>query len=328
MPELDPELVKGFADTFINRWDAYPKQRVGQREYVTIRASLTQELVTAHLVGGEVTIGAYALSPASMARWVALDADNPQQWSVLQKVQADLSAQGVEGFLEVSRQGGHLWFFTPEVSGSLANRFGKQLAFESGLEDELEVFPKQPRLREGGVGSFVRLPLGFHQVTGKRYHFVYPDGQPLAPTIREQIAILAAPPLVQLDFILAVVERYTQRIEEEQPPQVQNQKKYSPKSVDTSAPLSQQIKEAVSIDEYVERFGGVKLDRDLMGYCPFHDDQHKSFGVDLNSDPPGWHCFACNMGGSIIDFEMQMRRHRGLAHDFSTTLAEMAKVLL
>jgi len=33
MIELAPELVKGYANTFISRWDAYPRQRAGERAY-------------------------------------------------------------------------------------------------------------------------------------------------------------------------------------------------------------------------------------------------------------------------------------------------------
>jgi hypothetical protein len=327
MIELTPELVREYANTFINRWDAYPKQRVGQRTYDTIRARLTLDLVRAHLLGGTTTLGAYALSPTSTARWVVLDADSEDDWVVFTRMAADLAAQDVDTRLEKSRAGGHLWFFTQEISGVAARCFGKQIAFEYGLPESVEVFPKQEKLRENGVGSFVRLPLGVHQKTGKRYHFVTHEGEALAPSIREQVVLMVSPPLVPDEFITLMVERYNQRVQVERP-QLQSQQKYVPRKVNSNTPLSEQIKAAIPIDEYVERFGGVALDRDLMGLCPFHDDHEKSFGVDLSSDPPGWHCFACNMGGSIIDFEMQMRKHRGQDDDFKTTLHEMAQRLL
>jgi hypothetical protein len=325
--ELTPELVRGYADTFINRWDAYPKQRIGKRAYDTIRMPLTLDLVTQHLLGTATTIGAYALSPDSKARWIALDADNGGDWQRFAQMAADLASQGIETRLEQSRAGGHIWFFTQEIDGSLAHRFGKQIAVEYGLPEGIEVFPKQERLRANGVGSFVRLPLGIHQKTGKRYYFVGPGGEPLAPTIREQIALMVSPPQVPVDFILSVAERFDQRWQRRARPEP-SQQKYSSKETDSSKPLSEQVKDAISVDMYVERFGGVELDRNLMGLCPFHDDHERSFGVDLSGNPPGWHCFSCGMGGSIIDFEMQMRKQRGLDHSFKATLHEMAKILL
>ena len=106
----------------------------------------------------------------------------------------------------------------PEISGSIAHQFGKQLVFEYGLpEKQTEVFPKQEKLRENGVGSFVRLPLGVHQASGKRYHFITHEGQPLAPTIREQISLMVSPSLVPEDFILSVIERYKKRVAAERP---------------------------------------------------------------------------------------------------------------
>ena len=40
--------------------------------------------------------------------------------------------------------------------------------------------------------------------------------------------------------------------------------------------------------------------REHVGVCPFHDDQHPSFGVNTEGD--FWHCFAGCGGGSVIDF--------------------------
>ena len=223
------ELVKGYSQTFINRFDAYPKQRIGKRSYDTIYQPLTTHLLYEHLLGGKVTLGAYALSPTSKAKWVALDADNDEDWQVFIQMSLDLETKGIRTRLEQSRIGGHLWFFTPEILGSVAHQFGKQLVFEYGLpEKQTEVFPKQERLRENGVGSFVRLPLGVHQASGKRYYFVTHEGQPLAPTIREQIALMISPPLVPIEFISLVVERYQERVQAERPRPTRRQKKYSP----------------------------------------------------------------------------------------------------
>ena len=67
--------------------------------------------------------------------------------------------------------------------------------------------------------------------------------------------------------------------------------------------LSTQIKEAISVREFVLRY--VELSPKGLGQCPFHDDKVASFSV--NDEHNFWHCFACGTGGSVIDFWMQMQ---------------------
>ena len=42
-----------------------------------------------------------------------------------------------------------------------------------------------------------------------------------------------------------------------------------------------------------------------MMLCPFHEDKHPSFSVSKKGDVDLWHCFACNIGGTVIDFVMK-----------------------
>ena len=59
----------------------------------------------------------------------------------------------------------------------------------------MELFPKQDRL-SSGPGSLIRLPFGIHRKDGRRYGFVTPGGEPLAPTIRDQIRQFVRPQTV------------------------------------------------------------------------------------------------------------------------------------
>jgi DNA primase len=44
----------------------------------------------------------------------------------------------------------------------------------------------------------------------------------------------------------------------------------------------------------------------FMTHCPFHDDKNPSFSVTQNTDGVWlWRCFACNIGGTVIDFVMR-----------------------
>ena len=210
--ELETALVSAYAATFIPRWDRYPVQ-TQTGKYIQLPYPLTLDIVAAHLEDYRhpdrpaVTIGAYALSEQSEAKWVCFDSDQPEQWEQLLGTAHDLENSGIPGYLEASRRGGHLWLFTNEISGSIARRFGQQLAQEQGIE-QIEIYPKQASLEglEGG-GSFVRLPLGLHRKDRRVHHFIQPDGTPLAPTIREQLILLAAPQLIPDDFIDDVISR-------------------------------------------------------------------------------------------------------------------------
>ncbi len=92
---------------------------------------------------------------------------------------------------------------------------------------------------------------------------------------------------------------------------------------DGRLPLSEQIKQAISVHDFVQHY--VELDARGRGKCPFHDDQHQSFGVNMEHN--FWNCFVCG-GGSIIDFMLRWREKRGDSPDFKDTLAELARMLL
>lgn len=83
--------------------------------------------------------------------------------------------------------------------------------------------------------------------------------------------------------------------------------------------MSERLKAIVTVREFVGSY--VELSREGRGLCPFHDDQVVSFSV--NDEENYWHCFACDMGGSIIDFWMQWRQC-----DFPQALRELADKLL
>jgi len=323
---LDVELAQAYADTFISRWNMYPYQR-DDGSYITIQKRLTLEVVQRHLLGVFPTLGVYALDKDSQAKWVCFDADDDGEWYQLKNMAADLTRSNVTGFLEPSRRGGHLWLFTPKIGGLPARQFAEGLLdkYQAG---EMEFFPKQAQLATG-PGSLVRLPLGIHKKTGKRYHFVDAAGEPLAPSIREQVQILSAPPLVPRAFIEQVIAAHQPKARLPSPRPRQN--KYTPEKSGDSVPLSERIKQRMSVLDFVSQY--VELDAAGHGHCPFHNDQHKSFGV--NEKEGYWSCFAqCGdgeglpNGGSIIDFWQRWRHQHGEDYSFSATLHDLAKMLL
>jgi hypothetical protein len=324
--ELEVALVTAYAATFIPRWDRYPVQ-LSSGSYIQLPQPLTLETIAAHLEDyrcpdrQSVTIGAYALNETGYAKWVCFDADQESRWAQLLSMAQKLQNSGIRGYLEQSRRGGHLWLFTPRISGSIARRFGHQLAQEHNIE-QIEIYPKQASL-EGleGAGSFVRLPLGLHRKDMKVHHFINPDGSPLAPAIHEQLILLAAPQLVPHEFINAVLARSPEEKVVVPSPTFEKVK---------SAPgekLSDRLVARVTVYDFVSQF--VPLDSRGVGHCPFHDDQHRSFQVNIQKNY--WNCYATGSGcggGSLIHFWQKWREAHGQSPDFKETVTELAQMLL
>lgn len=312
--ELDRHLVAAYAATFIPRFDLYPMQLPTGR-YTCVKKRLDVELVALHLQGAP-TLGAYALDQDSQAKWICLDADDDSQWQGVLTLAKDLENHQVQPYIEPSRRGGHLWLFTPLLQGKDARRLGNALIAEYRLEG-IELYPKQDQLVTG-PGSFVRLPLGKHRKSGRRYHFVTLTGKPLAPTVRAQVELLASPqraPQKFIDQILSIA-----------PPsrEVSPTPAFSPVGDVPGETLSERLKNRISVLEFVSAY--VTLDEDGTGYCPFHDDHHKSFGV--NQDGNYWHCWAGCGGGSVVDFWMKWREKQGEDGSFKASIADLAKLLL
>ncbi len=324
--ELPLSLVTDFAATFIPRWDRYPVQ-VSSGKYIQLPQLLMPDTVAAHLEDYRyvdrqpVTIGAYALDEISQAKWVCFDADRDEEWWQLLAMAQNLQNQGIRAYLEASRRGGHLWLFTPRISGTIARRFAHQLLREHGIE-KIEVYPKQSSLDglEGG-GSFVRLPLGLHRKDGKVHHFVNPNGSPLASTVREQLNLLAAPQLVPQEFINQVVAKSPELRTASPSPTFEKVKAVPGEK------LSDRLMARMSVYDFVSQF--VQLDQHGVGHCPFHQDEHKSFQVNIERNY--WNCYATTSGcggGSLIHFWQKWREVHGQDPSFKEAVTELAKMLL
>ena len=314
-PRIDHEPARQFALTFISQWHSYPLQ-LPDGSYVRIKQPLTPHLIDQHL-RGEITLGAYALDEGSQASWIALDADDNEMQRRLATAYSRLAGSGIPAYLELSRRGGHLWLFIEQVSGATARQFGRGIIRTFNL-DGIELYPKQDVLKTG-PGSLVRLPFGIHRLTGKRYHFITPDRQPLAPTIRQQLAILAQPKRVSPTTFAEYVAHGPATGQRPQPdiPSL-------PSSNIVGETVSERLKARITVKAFVSQY--VDLNAQNRGYCPFHDDSRMSFGV--NDDKNFWHCFAGCGGGSIIDFWQRWRELHGQDDSFAATVKDLAAILL
>ena len=79
-----------------------------------------------------------------------------------------------------------------------------------------------------------------------------------------------------------------------------------------------EIKAAISVRDFVSQY--VELSPSGRGLCPFHDDHHPSFNV--NDEENYWYCFACEKGGSIINFWMQWN-----GYDYVTAVLDLSSLL-
>src|ERR1035437_5606384 len=188
--EAPPDVAIDYFRLFVNR-RAYTLQsirphRVSGRHYyyrpkdrkTGQGLSLTPETIRRHL-GGEITIGLYAINPATQcSKWVAIDADYEGALTDLLKLSFHLRQDGVESALENSHRGGHLWIFVAEALPArdcrlyvcgLAVRLG--IPIKVGRQEGIEVFPKHDALKPGRYGNAIRGPLGIHRGASQRFWF-------------------------------------------------------------------------------------------------------------------------------------------------------------
>lgn len=64
--------------------------------------------------------------------------------------------------------------------------------------------------------------------------------------------------------------------------------------------LFEAVKQSVTTRQAAEYYG-IRVNRNGMCLCPFHEDKHPSMKVDKR-----FHCFACQADGDVIDFASRM----------------------
>ena len=111
----------------------------------------------------------------------------------------------------------------------------------------LELYPKQDILVTG-PGSFVRLPFGRHLMTGRRYHFIDPKGNSLAPTIREQIHLLASPQRVPEEFVAETLARAPE------PTVLIPTPNFQPRGNAEGQTLSERLKNSITVYDFVSQY--------------------------------------------------------------------------
>ncbi len=148
----------------------------------------------AHLEG-DLTLGVYPVRSDGTVSFAAVDIDVKKEFlpqrrldpafaatveesmrGGLRKLIARCNDRNLPAMAEWSgKKGYHLWlFFETPVAARAVRLLLKQLIQGLGAEEmwSLELFPKQDRVPEGGIGNLIKLPLGIHLGTGKRSTFL------------------------------------------------------------------------------------------------------------------------------------------------------------
>ena len=189
MEELKTELW----NKFVSRKDNYATQN-SNSDYYKANRELTPRDIEDHL-NGEITLGLYLLNEDSKVKFLCLDVDlkkaaieNDQptegQWPLLRKTASELinvsREMQLDPILEFSGKRGYhiLLFFENPIEASTAKSLCQKI--KDGVvgvhgDVDIEVFPKQDSLPEGGFGNLLKLPLGIHQVVNKRSEFLDPE---------------------------------------------------------------------------------------------------------------------------------------------------------
>lgn len=281
----------------IGRRDTFAVQRPNG-QYARIFRPLAASDLADHLAG-RVTLGTYLLDQAGHCAFAVLDADQENGLFVLQLVQRELAHDGGRLVLERSRRGGHGWlFFTESQSADQVRAWLAPVAASYSLE----LYPKQDAGR--GVGSLIRVPLGVHRRSGKRYSFVDDELRPVGRRVSDVLAWL---PTVPRSVVPAIASRIDQA--EQKPTRPAPPTRHTSYSSPTARYAS--IREWNAAHDPLTEIGCfVDLDRHGVGRCPFGEhhqggrDDHSSFQVYQPHQAGGycWLCHAGGVGGSLFDF--------------------------
>ena len=301
--------VVRFASLFVGRRSDYAVQQDTGR-YRRMGQPLTVDALRGHLLGWH-TIGTYLYDERGLCREAVFDADSVDGLPLLADVQAQLAVQSVPSYLEVSRRGGHLRVCLSSLTlASVVRRW--LLPY---CPDGVEFYPKQDE-GERGYGSLIRLPLGVHQVTGRRYPFVsrLSDGSfaPVAPSVSACVAWLSTVERVSVPLVPAVGDSTTPGATRpvsplNHPPSLAKKASVpalSPPSVASIRAWCRSQNALSVIGRYVQ------VDRRGMGRCPF--GEHHTDGKDSNpsfrvyaprsSSSSCWYCYTWQRGGNLFDF--------------------------
>jgi hypothetical protein len=219
------------------------------------------------------------------------------------------AALSVPSYLEQSRRGAHLWVFLEiALEPALLRR-----AFLPYASAGTDFFPAQEQVSFEHPGYAVRLPLGIHRKSGRRYPFlvVVDEGyMPVAGTLTDTLFWLVQVERASFSVVSALLAQYEQEVSPVLAKKVlQKLSPYLPaRSVGSRWERIEDWNAEQDPFALIGRY--VDLNYRGEGHCPFgwhHSDgvdRHPSFLVYAPSRPSRacWYCRAWGQGGSAFDF--------------------------
>lgn len=311
----DRALLRVLRDRCIGRRDSYAVQQADGR-YRRVLEPLSWDLLALHLAGS-LTLGTYLIDARGLCRFAVFDADARSESDdlvALVQLQERLAGLGIASALERSRRGGHLWvFFLEPAPPALVRRWLLPLCPVG-----MEFYPKQDGASWSEPGSLIRVPLGVHRRSGRRYPFLHQVGGQLLPVARvvsqsliwlarvERVVVPGA-----LDLVAAPVPGQCAHLPVlGQVPPTTTHTYVAKTSEAASLPFSSihawcAAQNSVAV---ISRY--VRLDARGMGCCPFGwhhvagQDRHPSLWVHepRGVGAPCWYCHTWGRGGNLFDF--------------------------
>ena len=168
------QLAKQLMAVFKTRPDTYAEQRK-DGSYMRVPHPLTLDDIEAHLKGLR-TLGLYVIdSPArDTCSFCAIDIDTRDE-KLFDDIYAAMDRLHVSPYAvceDSGNKGRHIFiFFAEPVKAAIARQLLKAVLKEAQAPHNIEIFPKQDRLRADGFGSLIKLPLGVHKKSGRRSYF-------------------------------------------------------------------------------------------------------------------------------------------------------------
>lgn len=204
------EAAERYLQLFRGRDDAYALQH-RDGSYHPVREPLTHDVMQRHLKG-EITVGRYLITPEKNTCFMAvIDVDQRSREMATKLIDAcdAIGCDSREFLLEASgKKGFHVWFILPRPRPAwTAIKFAETVCRTAGLLGEVEIFPKQQRVAEGGFGNLIKLP-GLHRNSGKFSTFFTTDIKPISFRVLDELR-----PVPDAVFSAAVEDarRYRQR---------------------------------------------------------------------------------------------------------------------
>jgi len=286
---LPPDLLERWWERFVNRPIPYAVQQE-DGTYRWVYDPCTPALLSAHLQGA-LTLALASTDARGACRWVCLDVDAPGMLSQLLTLRSALAEMNVPGLVEASRRGGHLWLFFDAPLPAVAARYLVAKALEVVSADGVEV-PAHERYPDtsgsGGIGHAMRLPLGIHRKTGRRYPLFDEEGLLCAFTSTARAATFVLDiPVISSAWAQKQWERYRSDRQSHSRHVVASAGFAAMASAATPQVTSQGIGTRSVVIRWVDaEVSPLDLLADLapetelkqqgsgyLGWCPFHDDR-------------------------------------------------------